>query len=261
VVAVSLSHGFGSVGTTPPAGIVMCQASLDTWLDDNIGQWTIGQSQQCYTAPSVGFCELRLWNNSRSTEAIRSTMLHVLSATPADRRDDAELVGSWRLNDAVGVIAADCALFANHAVLWDVTFAKSTRKPVLASQELPPVPYTCPATALRKCVSYTNGECLVVYHGLADWLPGNPGYAGVYQVEVLLIVCRVCSVSRDAFVCAQAFGLADGVLKYEVTVNVTRCLLGIAHCMGSFPSSELYGVGVVVGQGSSVCFVKVLLGL
>lgn len=44
------------------------------------------------------------------------------------------------------------------------------------------------------------------------------------------------------------------MLKYEVTVNVTRCLLGIAHCMGSFPSSELYGVGVVVGQGGVSVF-------
>jgi hypothetical protein len=164
------------------AGVALCQGSLDTWFADNIGQWTIGQSQNWYTAPVVGFCELRLWDSARTVEAIRSTMLRVVSATPADGHD-AELVGSWRLNDAVGVTAVDCTRFGNHAVLWDMTFAKSTRKPVTSSEVLPVIPYSCPTIALRKCVSYTNGECLVVYHGLADWLHGNPGYAGLYQVS------------------------------------------------------------------------------
>lgn len=48
----------------------------------------------------------------------------------------------------------------------------------------------------------------------------------------------------------QAFALSDGLLRCEVAVNVTRCLLGIAHCMGGFPSAELFGIGVVVGQGT-----------
>lgn len=53
----------------------------------------------------------------------------------------------------------------------------------------------------------------------------------------------------------QAFSLADGTMKSEVAVNVTKCLLGIAHCVGGFPYNELFGIGVVVGQGNAPSFV------
>ncbi len=49
----------------------------------------------------------------------------------------------------------------------------------------------------------------------------------------------------------QIFGLDDGVLRYEVIVNIARSRLGVAHCMAPFPSQDLLGVGVVVGQGES----------
>ena len=44
-------------------------------------------------------------------------------------------------------------------------------------------PYQLPTAALRKSVTYTNGESLVLYFPLADWVYGNPGYVGLYQVR------------------------------------------------------------------------------
>lgn len=88
----------------------------------------------------------------------------------------------------VGVLASDSCPSRHSAVLWDMAFAPLTTKPYTVATDgdasLPTerFPFTAAPDTLRKCVTYTNGECLVFFHALADWLPGNPGYVGLYQV-------------------------------------------------------------------------------
>ena len=218
-------------------GVDVCGSKVATWFSANMGGWQVGACQQHFTLPPFGLADLRLWSTARASESIRSTLFKELPAgTRGADDDEAGLVGSWKLNDAPGCFANDSTANGHAAVLWDMELLPCNAKPyvtggegvVPASQSVQRLPYRCSPSALRKSVVYTNGESLIVHHGLADWIPGNPGYVGLYQ----------------------AFSLADGSLRCESFVNVARCLLGIGHSMGSFPSAELFGIGVVVGQGT-----------
>lgn len=164
----------------------MCSAVCPGWTQGNFGQWNVGSCQQFYSLPVFGLCELRLWDQSRSADAIRSTMFTSTIDSKESTEEEARLVGDWKLNDAVGVMTSDSSPYCHSAVLWEMTFVPCTRKPIPVDDVTPvksPVHLT--AAALRKSVTYTNGECLVVYHGLADWVAGNPGYVGLYQVRHL----------------------------------------------------------------------------
>lgn len=173
-------------------------AVVPSWFQTNSGSWTVASCQQFYSAPQFGLCDLRLWGEPRSTDTVRSAMFSSLPSAGMEEDACVGLLGSWKLNDSLGVQAVDSSPHGHSAVLWDMAFATCHAKPYSHTAEPTAsvsadlvtglrVPFRAKAVAMRKCVMYTNGECLVVYHALADWLGGNPGYVGVYQVSLLLL--------------------------------------------------------------------------
>lgn len=82
-------------------GIEACGGSGKSWFTANTGQWFVGSCSQFYSLPVFAISDLRLWSEARQSDSVRGSMYKALPSQQAGGEDEATLVGSWRLNDAV----------------------------------------------------------------------------------------------------------------------------------------------------------------
>jgi hypothetical protein len=115
--------------------------------------------------------------------------------------DDSSLVGSWRCNQACGVTVVDSSRYHWTAYAWGMAFTPTDDRPLTRSStaavsdssaaattaDAGEVPFVVPTAALRNSIMFTNGETLAVYHPISDWVSGNPGYGGLYQVCIAFV--------------------------------------------------------------------------